>query len=326
MNVRLSGTFELLSPLSHIGETASTTAYLVQEPLLQPDGALAEVFCYSGNALRGHLRDLAASYMLDAIGASGISLDGFHLLFSGGRIGGPQSVDIDRARTMRRAIPMLAMWGGGVGNQILAGKLRVGNCYPICREAIPALPKRLHERAAAMSYRGMSFEKSFSRKDDGKDERLHRFLPSPDAAGGNDDGASGKPATKPTRRDDGPADQMRMTVELLAVGVSLYTWIDVLDASDAELGALVSALHSFSRSPHIGGQANKGHGRVALHYDLMDLDSGETLDFLTISDDSPIRLAPPAAAAKASYDQHLREIYDAKLQERKPEIIELIGC
>jgi hypothetical protein len=49
--------------------------------------AIEEVFSYSGNAWRGQLRDLAASYMLDALGSPTLSLDAFHLLYSGGRIG-----------------------------------------------------------------------------------------------------------------------------------------------------------------------------------------------------------------------------------------------
>jgi hypothetical protein len=47
--------------------------------------AIEEVFSYSGNAWRGQLRDLAASYMLDALGSPTLSLDAFHLLSQGGQ-------------------------------------------------------------------------------------------------------------------------------------------------------------------------------------------------------------------------------------------------
>ncbi len=86
--VRLDGFVRLKSPVSHIGEIISNTSYLVEDSVLQPDGTLEKVFCYSGNAWRGQIRDLMSSYMLDALGRPRLSLDAFHLLYSGGRMGG----------------------------------------------------------------------------------------------------------------------------------------------------------------------------------------------------------------------------------------------
>lgn len=312
MNIRLSGIFTLRAPLSHIGESISTTAYLVQEPLMQPDGSIEEVFCYSGNAWRGQLRDLSAGYMLERLGNARVPLDTFHLLFSGGRIGGEQVVDIPAAMRLREAVPHISIFGGGIGNQILAGKLRVGNCYPICAEAAVALPSGLR---TDRSYRGMTFEKSFSRRDDARDGSKSAFLPPPDRV-------LLEGATR--AREDGPADQMRMSVELLAAGVELYTEIDALDVSEIELGCLTAALHAFSRSPHIGGQANKGHGKVGLNYQIMDLDTGEVQPFARV-EDGPALLAPPAQSAIAAYDQHLRAQYDAMLAEQGGQMRALLG-
>ncbi len=314
-NLQLTGTFTLRSPLSHISETISTTSYLVQEPILQPDGHPESVFCYSGNAWRGQLRDLAAAYMLDHLGAPRLPLDSFHLLFGGGRIGGEQQLDVNRTREYRRTIPMLSILGGGVGNQMLHGKLRVSNCYPLCIEALPVLPDAYHEKAARTSYRDLTFEKSFSRKDDAKDDRLARFTPTTDTP----------LLMGASRADDGPKDQMRMTAELVIAGACLYTEIDALDVTEVEIGALVSALHLFSRSPHIGGQANKGHGKVALDYHYIDMDTGETGEFLRIND-GPSLLAPAAEEAKQAYDQYLRNQYDAMLAERGGEALALMGA
>lgn len=313
--IRLTGLFTLRAPLSHIGESISTTTYLNQEVILQPDGAPAEVFVYNGNAWRGQLRDLAAAYMLARIGDPRLPLDAFHLLFSGGRIGGEQSVNIERARMYRRAIPMTALWGGGVGNQILPGKLKVHNSYPLCREALPVLfrlPAELRARAERLSYRGMTFEKSFSRKDDGKDDRLRVHL-----LGAEQDGQAapaallpGAAKAKPER--EGPADQMRMTSELLAAGVQLGTVITAEHVTDVELGCLVSAIHQFADAPYIGGQSNRGHGYVSLDYDYHDTATGERGQFLSVDGETAL-LAPIAAEAKDSYDSYLRGQYDALL-------------
>ncbi len=322
MNIKLTGLFTLRSPLSHIGEAISTTSYLVQEPILQADGAIEEVFCYSGNAWRGQLRDLATIYLLEHLGSPRIPLQSFHLLFAGGAIGGEQVIDIERARQYRRAIPVFSIFGGGVGNQILPGKLRVSNCYPLCEEALPVLPERYHEQAVGVSYRQLIFEKNFSRKDDSKDDRLNCFLPASVEARPL---IEGETDPKAERKQKGNPEQMRMTCELLIAGARLYTFIEALDVSEVELGALVSALHSFSRSPHVGGQANRGHGLVKLQYDYIDLDTGTTGAFLSI-EDGPSLLARPAAEAKDAYDEYVRQQYDAMLAQSGGEMRHLLGA
>lgn len=324
MDVRLQGHFTTKSPLSHQSESIGTTAYLVQEPVLQADGTVEEVFCYAGNAWRGQLRDLAATYLLHHVGDPTISLDAFHLLYSGGRIGGEQSVNVEQARAYRRLLPILSLLGGGVGNQVLPGKLRVSNAYPVCREALPVLLHTDPADAAPVSYRALTIEKSFSRTDDAKNPKLAGAIGggTPTQAALLGDG--GAPA-KPGKRDDGPADQMRMTVELLIAGVRLETRIDGLDVSEVELGCLVSALHTFARSPFIGGQSGKGHGLVDLDYRLLDLDAGEARPFLAVAG-GRIALSEPAERAKDAYDAHLRAVYDALLDAKQGEIRRMLGA
>jgi hypothetical protein len=314
--IRLSGLFTLQSPLSHIGESISTCSYLVQEPVLQPDHTIEEIFCYSGNAWRGQLRDLCAGYMLDKLGGARVPIDTFHLLFSGGKIGGDQVVDIEKARAMRRAVPMLSLFGGGMGNQIMPGKLRVSNCYPVCDEARRLLPKPLREAAEGLSYRGLTFEKSFTRMDDLKNEHLLPHLAETDLLLLE----SGK-----AKKTDEVSTQMRMTCELVIASTQLFTEIEALDVTDIELGCLVSALHRFAVSPHIGGQGNRGHGRVALHYELADMGTGETVDFLRVGH-GLAKLAPPAEDAKQAYDVFLRQTYDAMLSNQQAEITKMLGA
>lgn len=323
MDVRLRGLFTLRSPLSHISDSIGTQTYLVQEPVRQPDGSYAEVAVYSGNAWRGQLRDLCAVYMLRRIGSPLLSLDAFHLLFTGGRIGGEQVVDLEKARAYRRVLPLVAIFGGGVGNQILPGKLRVANCYPLCREALAVLSPAHHATANQSSYRAMTFEKSFSRKDDAKDDRLRVFL-----ADAERDGQPSLPGAEPepkAAKRDGPADQMRMTSELLAAGTLLETEISLSDVSEIELGALVSALDQFARAPFIGGQSGRGHGHVSLRYELLDLETGEVQPFVSVESDLA-ELAPPAAGAKAAYDDYLREQYDRYLTDQSGQIRQMLGA
>ena len=314
---RIEGYFRLKSPLSHIGETISNKSYLVQDRILQRDGEVEEVFCYSGNAWRGQLRDLCAAYMLERLGDARVPLDTFHLLFSGGRIGGAQNTDIAQARRMRAAVPMLALFGGGVGNQIMQGKMRVGNCYPICREAIPVLPYAVHAQAETIPYSACTMEKEHSRRDDAKIENVRRHL-AEDPSALLLDGGNKKAAEK-----DGPADQMRIGMELLTPGVTLHSWIVVEAASDVELGALISGLHAFSAAPAIGGKVGIGYGLVDLTYSITS--DGETRDLMQVRDGVSL-LSTEAAQAKDAYDQHLRGLYDAMLESNQSEITALLGA
>src|SRR5690606_23450406 len=127
-----------------------------------PDGSPVEVFIYSGNAFRGMLRDKGAAYMLDSLGQGAtiqVPLDVFYLLFSGGALGGKSSVDIDQARRIRQAVPLISVLGGGVGNQILPGKIHVGDAYPLCAETQHLIPEGLRD-PEALSWRHLTTERS----------------------------------------------------------------------------------------------------------------------------------------------------------------------
>lgn len=312
-NVRLEGTFTLLAPLSHIGESISNTSYLVEDSIIQPDGSVEKVFAYSGNAWRGQLRDLMASYMLEKLGRPNISLDTFHLLYSGGKIGGAQTTDMAQARRVRAAIPMISLLGGGIGNQILQGKLRVGTCYPLCVQAVPVLPSDYHAEASKIDYTDATFTKEYSRRDDTKVESVSQYLLT-------DQSANDKP-----KKDKEASQQMRIRSELVSAGVKLRTWIVGTDLTEIEFGALVSGLHEFSKQPFIGGQSSRGHGLVNVDYRLIDLDSGETADFVRVNEDKCL-LSPRAAESKDKYDAYLKEVYDGMLTSNKSEIINLLAA
>ncbi|MDZ7922737.1 MAG: hypothetical protein U5M23_01470 [Marinagarivorans sp.] len=319
-NFSIFGQFKTLSPLSHIGESISTVTYLVQDPIMQQCGGIEEVFCYNGNAFRGQLRDLAARYMLDKLNMT-VSIDAFHLLFSGGKIGGDQSIDIAQARIMRKAVPMIGLFGGGVGNQILPGKLRVGSSYPLCVEALPVLPfidDDSRKVAIKCSYRQMTMEKSFTRMDDSKDPRLA------DVVSLND--AHILEGTKGKKKDGEVSTQMRMTSELLIPGVTLAHKIDLIGASDIELGALVSAFDAFSSSPYIGGQCNRGHGLVSYSSKVVNMTTGEVHDFVKINGDGPARLSKVAQSAKDAYDTQLLAQYNEFIASKESEIRGLLGA
>ena len=321
---RLQGVFTLRSPMSHIGESHSTQSFLITEPIIQECGEIEDVPVYNGNAWRGQLRDAGTEYMLDKLGTDSnplrVPMDIFHLFFTGGRIGGDQKIDIAQARNIRKVVPLLSVFGGGVGNQIMEGKLRVSNGYPIVNEAIPVLPELWHNQARKIPVAAITFDKSFSRMDDSKKESMQKYMPC------LEQGLLESEKRK-TKTGNDVADQMRMTSELWVPGTQIYQEIDILNASEVEMGALVSAMHWWSQSPHIGGQANKGHGKVNLAYRITEMhgDREESKDFMRVASGGPCLLAQSAENAKSAYDQHLRSVYDDMIAQDGNTMRKLIG-
>lgn len=320
---RLEGTFTLLAPLSHKGQSHGPDSYLDTTEILSQEGERVEVFVYHGNALRGMLRDAGAQYMLEALDGIQVPLEVFYLLFSGGALSaGDHSIDIDAARKMRERVPLLSLLGGAVGSQILPGRISVGDGYPLCAEVQHLLPKTLRE-ARSPSWRILLTERSHMRKDDAKDDRLRQFiaeLPPPERQleqGELLDKESAK--AKPDERPQ----QMRYTEEVMVAGSRLWQRIDVRNATDLELGALVSAIAQWSKAPYIGGQSRIGFGRVRLSYhwypaDADDPKHKEGERFLVI-DQEPLVLSPLAAEVKDKYDAHLRSYRDY-LRDNKDEL------
>lgn len=328
-NIRLDGKITLLSPMSHIGESIGPDSYLSQDIIIGPDGKPVECFVYSGNAFRGQLRDMAAIYMTEKLGGLTYNPAVFYLLFSGGSLGGEQSVDIDQARMYRRNVPMLSVFGGGVGNQILTGKIKVGAMYPLVAECQRVLPEHLRQEDAP-SWRQWTFEKSFTRMDDAKNENLRKHLV--DSAQAALSGAEQKlltgdtPGEEKKKKEKDAPQQMRYTVEMLAAGAVLYQRIDLCDVSDLELGAFVSALVEFSKHPYIGGKSGTGHGLVDVEYTWRPAGAREPAEkFLSISTDR-LWLSQPAEEAKGKYDDFLVRLYDQYLENRADELTKLLAA
>lgn len=258
----------------HIGISSK----LRRERFVQPDGSVEEVPVISGNGLRGLLRDRGMYHMCRALGygvdeesgqVNGLSLAAYYFLFSGGALStdAGRALDIDRARELRRMIPLVGLFGGAVGNMIIPGKIKVDKMIPICRETLHLLPEEYH-LANTPSIWDCTQEEMYTRKDDEKNENLRALL-APPVRGLLDVEAAGKrklPASAPQEEATGSKQQMMYYVETLAAGTS-FAWSVILsDVTDAELEAFVIALSEFSRAPFVGAKSNVGLGKVALDF------------------------------------------------------------
>lgn len=150
-----AGVVTALSSISHIGPDVGVgqgvTSYLRREKFVQPDGTVEEIPVISGNGMRGLLRDLGMWHMCGALGygvnsetgeVEGLSLPAFHFLFSGGTLTKTEGrgLDIAAARRIKEMIPLVGLFGGAVGNQIMEGKIKIGKLIPICQETAHIVP------------------------------------------------------------------------------------------------------------------------------------------------------------------------------------------
>lgn len=308
----LAGQMTLQSSLLHNGgETYGISSKLRREKFVQPDGSVEDVPVVSGNSIRGRLRDLGMAHCCRALGygvsedggsVRGLSLPAFYFLFSGGALtasDGGKALDLAYARTLRELIPLVGLFGGAVGNQILPGKLTVGKAYPICRETQHLLPAP-YQRDQPVSIWAYVQEEMYTRKDDEKDEHKRALLD------GHTQQLLLAGASKQGLTDAGP-QQMRYYVETFAAGTPFYWSIDVTDPTDLEFEALLACLAEFSKQPFLGGRSAAGHGRVSLTLDRW------------------LRIDSRAATESTAVDRPLGTKYHQHLAQRSDEIRALLA-
>lgn len=312
------GTMTALTSISHIGDSYGVNAKLRREKVIQEDGSVEEVPIISGNSLRGILRDRGMLHMLRQLGygvdeetgeVTGLSLAAFYFLFSGGALTkGSRGLDIDEARRWRDLIPLVAIFGGAMGNQIMPGKAKIGKAIPICQETVHLLPKRFASDDIKSIW-DMCQEEAYTRRDDEKNEQL-RALIAPEVRALLEAKAGDERQKSGTEEDvvekTGQKQQMRYYVETLAAGTCLYWDIALDDVSDLEFEAFAVTLAEFGRTPYVGGKSGVGLGKVAVAFDEW------------------ISIEPRIAPSGTSVGMPLGSQYLAHLRERGDAIRELI--
>ncbi len=313
--IEFSGVVTALSSISHGGgQSFGVNARMRREKFVQLDGSVEEVPVISGNGLRGLLRDLGMGHMCRALGygeegedgrPTGLSLPAFYFLFSGGSLTsvGGRGLDIDRARALRKLIPLVGVFGGALGNQIMPGLLRVDKMIPICRETAHLLPADAVPDSPQSIWEYLQ-EEMYTRKDDEKDEHKRTLIDSGvrallEAEARDKREAAVQPVIQ---ADTGQHQQMMYYVETLAAGTRFYWSLVLDDPTDVEFDAFVTCLVEFSKRPYIGAKSGVGLGKVAVEFN-----GWRTIDS---------RVTPSGAAV----DAPLGEKYHAHLAGRAADI------
>lgn len=221
------GVMTALTSISHIGETRGIVSSLRREKAVLADGSIELIPTISGNSIRGILRDKGMMHMLRLLGYGedcGIDLNAFYFLLSGGALEstGKRGLDISEARKWRDPIPLVAIFGGAMGNQIMPGKLNVGKAIPICYETAHLIPERYATNLCSVW--DLCQEEPYTRRDDAKNENM-RYMINPSTLLLLDE-KSEKTREKRIRGEAeteiGQKQQMRYLVETLAAGTRMF--------------------------------------------------------------------------------------------------------
>lgn len=275
----LEGVVTALSSISHNGgERNGTVTQLRREKFVQPNGNVAKVPVISGNAIRGILRDRGMFNMLMQLGygvnqvtgeVKGLSLQAFYFLFSGGSLvsTGAEGLDIKHFRSMREAIPLIALFGGAAGNVIMPGKLKIGKLLPLCKETAHLVPERFLPKTMETIWEYCQTE-MYTRRDDEKNDRVRMLIDRPLLGDGTE-----------APLDKKAPQQMKYEVETLAAGTNFYWKIILEDVTDIEFEAFLATIIEFSKSPVVGGKGGVGHGEISIKLDKwIEVDSRVNLN------------------------------------------------
>lgn len=226
--------YTLTAPVSHIGDVASTGSYF--QTIKTESGRLPTI---TGNSVRGTLRDNGAKYLLDELKTK-VDKEIFHVLFSGGNLNGTMKNDIAKAKSVREHFPFVSLFGGGLGDMIMSGKMSVGNLYPLTVETY----ETLGEEYTDVSWKNLIDEIEFTRCDDGKNDVLADYMTDPEEE---------KKAKAST--------QMRFSVQYMARGTIFIQDIFFYDnITSLEMGAFYAAVVEWFKNPKLGGMSSKGFG------------------------------------------------------------------
>ena len=157
--------YKLLSPVSHIGEVASTGSYF--QTILTHCGRVPII---TGNSIRGQIRDSIAIDLLSRLNIK-VDKDIFNIFFSGGNINGTMKEDVEKAKKVREHFPSISLLGGGLGDMIMSGKLISSFAFPICQETTD-----ITGEFSDKSWKNMIEEIEFTRTDDSKNDIKARYV------------------------------------------------------------------------------------------------------------------------------------------------------
>jgi len=280
-----------ISPLTHGAGSEGNEQILHTREVVVHDydeGWLRErVPCVSGSAMKATLREWAVKDALERAGVQdgGVSKDALRLLTKGGKNDkGGQTVSVGEARRLRDLFPLLSVFGSMDGGLPIRGKIQVSEVMPLCDVAVDAgiVPRQISRMQVSDDKLLVEGEQipiwpntdpipvhltrttvQYYRHDMLSGPHTH-LLPSAlvdgQAQAQADRKAKGRAAKKAERREAN--ESMPHAMQAIAPGVPMVATLRLHDATEAELGCVLTAIARWiTAGATLGGATTKGHGR-----------------------------------------------------------------
>ncbi|MCX8017895.1 MAG: hypothetical protein N2690_08375 [Rhodocyclaceae bacterium] len=294
--IRITAT--CLAPLAHGADRKAGNATLFRRmQVISSTGAVLELPYYSGNAVRGQMRDLLADHMLRALGLTPnrsrppLALWFFHALYAGGvleegggdankavgkLLGNHGAIRADGIHAWRDMLPCLSLLGCAIGNRVISGRLMMGDLRPACKE----LGTGQHEASSLLEWIYLT------RREDHESHVEHHG--------------------------------MIATTECLRAGVVLHGGCR-LDghANELEASALAVGLRLLAERGFLGAENRRGLGRVSLQIDG-SADEGPYLEFLSSRRSEILDFLAHLGATDTSGNDAILAARKAKASKAKP--------
>lgn len=250
---------EAIAPITHMSGSSGNESLVMREPVVTPKG-VAWVPSLTGNALRHRVvREPGWRYLIDRYDLAGkLTLPQLNYAFHGGNLtegGGRENTR--RIADMQRIFPLSRLIGGCLPDQILSGSLDVWRGRLVCEENRTGLIADMPEgwefpadqlRSAEAFVSGYQY----TRGDAGK--TVADLLPDMIVDGELLRGEN----------YDGKSNLMIFSGQAVTRGACFVHGFVLKHVSQLELGALLWSIHLWQDAGGtIGGQAARGHGRLA---------------------------------------------------------------
>lgn len=249
--IRWDAQITATSSIAHGGQQLGTTTLLRREKMLLPDGRIELVPVIAGNTVRGWLRRIGEDLLRSELRYDGqLPLTAAHALRGGGALaktGGPALAGA-RLAQLRTLVPQIGVFGCAAGGTIVDGCLQVGKALPLCREVADTIPAPLREHCHHSHFDLVQVE-TYARQDD---HSRHAFTALLDC---------GEPPD-PDQDGSGANRQMQFSVETLAAGTRLWSWMQLTWATPVEISFFTEVLDVFAGSGRLGGRLGAGHGQI----------------------------------------------------------------
>lgn len=262
-----------LDAIHHGAGTEGNTQVLRRQETLLPDGTIDSVPYISGNSIRHMLRNAGTLFALEAMGVKPESMSKavVDLLFSGGSLGGKNSMNLKKSKEIEAMFPVLGLLGYSAGNQISSGRVEVHNLHLRCAQnafRAPAGTDAHRWEVDAHAQVGVQFG---TRHDAARIASATRYLTAPDADRLIDSASEPKGKVKAEKSSD--STQMIYEYEVLLPGTEFFGGIVYRGLKEPELDALISALSyacdgvdGFGYLYRAGAKSGVGLGRMRWYF------------------------------------------------------------